>query len=160
MNLTPKLQIPYVEATDVVADYPAHSKARADRLEKLMLTPTRTTNVFTAANNWTVTSSWIDVLGAYAFIFVVAQWKGASLPVSATGDISNEWVGTFDNSKIKFQSYGPLVSFNAGRVAIFYIENYYLVIQAGGGPTQPITTGTTFNITGVGLIEPSPTLNP
>jgi hypothetical protein len=162
MEYTPILRIPYVGKSDAVHDYPTHSKARADRLEKVLSVPYRFTNAFWAGAGWSVSQSWIDVCGPVALMWVVATRTGAAMPTSNIGDVSNEWVAQYDKTKFRFRSVGPICTRELGRIAVFYIDTTYgaLVIQSVGYANSTIATGDVFNITGVGAIDPDPTVNP
>lgn len=161
MGKTSQFQLPYAEPGDALADWPAADQAAALRTETVFGTSTRFLNVFTAVAGWSLGATYnqIDVCGALAILRVDIVRTGSAISVADAGNITNSQVLTFDNAKFPYIAYGPIVTFSAGRVAVFTMGGASLSLQACT-PGASIATNEQFNLVGVGFITPSPTLNP
>jgi hypothetical protein len=115
MGTTPALGIPYVEPTDLLANYPVADKAQADRVERLLGDRESRTAWLTAASGWSIETNQLDKFyyGLRSFLIAFTR-TGAAITVPANGDITNSTIGT--HALVGIAGYGPISTWSTGRM--------------------------------------------
>lgn len=147
---TPKLAIPYVTATDMVAAYPAADQAQATKVEQLFTARTsRTPDWVTAAAGWSVTASNIDIFTKLALWTATFSRTGAAVTVPATGDIATQLLGTFATATYSVLGLGPITSTEGRLASVTLVASQGQLNLTAVAPGANIATGESLSFAGL-----------
>jgi hypothetical protein len=145
-------QLPWVEPTDPMANFPAVSQDLANKVEAAMSPSPLVSDAFTSSAGWDIAAQYLYKVTQLVIFTFNGTRTGGPITVPASGDITNSQIAELDPVRFRV-AWGMVSTSSFGRVMSYVLSGTGALSLSAVAGTGDIATGSPYSISGIGILK-------